>query len=289
VIPPAQQWCVQIDITNACMNRCSNCTRLLAHAKTPFFMDTETFEKAVIAVKDFPKGKDRLGRRRVIGIMGGEPLLHPKFAEFVDIICEHVPDPVERGLWTAIDFRSSHRHKASCVKLLGSLSAWRDHPKRKYGYLNLNTHEAVCKHQSLLIASKDVIPDEVTRKAFIDKCWVQRRWASGITPKGFFFCEVAAAFDMIFNGPGGLPLEPGVWKRPLSDFEAQMDWCNYCSAAIPLKPRKDNEEIDDVSPTTLQMLKDIGSPCVANGKYCLITEDSLKLAGKEWQPYLYRN
>jgi hypothetical protein len=155
--------------------------------------------------------------------------------------------------------------------------------------LNLNTHETVCKHQSLLIASKDVIPCEADRLALIDKCWVQRRWASGITPKGFFFCEVAAAFDMIFNGPGGLPLEPGVWKKPLSDFSEQMDWCNYCSAAIPLKPRKDSDEIDDVSPTTLEMLKAVDSPCIKNGKYCLITEGRLKIASEGWKPYVYRN
>lgn len=288
MIPPSQQWCIQIDITNSCIKRCSNCTRLLAHEKKPFFMDLETFEKAVISVRDFPVGKDCRGRTKVVGIMGGEPLIHPQFPDMVDIMCKHIPDCKGRGLWTCIDFRKGHKHKDKCAQLLGSLSANSNHKGRKYGYLNLNTHEPACYHQSLLIASKDVIPDEEERWKLINDCWVQIRWASGITPKGFFFCEVAAAFDMIFDGPGGLPLEPGVWKRPLEDFTYQMDWCNYCSAAIPLTPRKDSDEIDDVSPTTLEMLKQVESPCIACGKYNLITEETLKKAKTDWVPYHYR-
>ncbi len=79
MIRPSQQWALQIDITNACHLSCSNCTRLLDHARTRFFMSVECFERAVRAVKSFlyesepcPKGSANEGRRKVIGIIGGE-------------------------------------------------------------------------------------------------------------------------------------------------------------------------------------------------------------------------
>ena len=56
------------------------------------------------------------------------------------------------------------------------------------------------------------IPDEKWIK-LRDKCWIQNLWSASITPKGAFFCEVAAAMDMTLNGPGGWPIEPGWWKR----------------------------------------------------------------------------
>ena len=44
---PQDMRIIQIDITNACFHRCSNCTRFCGHHKKPFFMDFETFKRAV--------------------------------------------------------------------------------------------------------------------------------------------------------------------------------------------------------------------------------------------------
>ena len=41
---PKDMKIIQIDITNACINRCSNCTRFCGHHTRPFFMDFETFK-----------------------------------------------------------------------------------------------------------------------------------------------------------------------------------------------------------------------------------------------------
>ena len=61
---------IQLEITNACPNRCGNCTRFVGHHPKPFFMDFEFFKKAVDSMVTYPK---------MTGIMGGEPLLHPDF------------------------------------------------------------------------------------------------------------------------------------------------------------------------------------------------------------------
>ena len=61
------------------------------------------------------------------------------------------------------------------------------------------------------------MPDEVWLP-LRDKCWVQNEWSASITPKGAFFCEIAAALDMLFDGPGGWKIEPGWWRRTPEEF-----------------------------------------------------------------------
>lgn len=65
---------VQIDVTNICDKSCANCTRFCGHYRPDklYFMELEDYEKAVISLKEFPG---------IIGMIGGEPTLHPKFPE----------------------------------------------------------------------------------------------------------------------------------------------------------------------------------------------------------------
>ena len=72
---PKNMKTIQIEITNACFNHCSNCTRFCGWHKKPFFMDFETFKKAIDSLE---------GYEGMIGIMGGEPTLHPEFEKFID-------------------------------------------------------------------------------------------------------------------------------------------------------------------------------------------------------------
>jgi MoaA/NifB/PqqE/SkfB family radical SAM enzyme len=71
---PADMQIIQIDITNACTKKCSNCTRFCGNHRKPFMMDFDTFKRAVDSMEGFPG---------FVGIMGGEPTLHPQFEEFV--------------------------------------------------------------------------------------------------------------------------------------------------------------------------------------------------------------
>ena len=76
---PKDMKIIQIDITNACVNRCSNCTRFCGHHTKPFFMDFETFKKAVDSFE---------GWEGCVGIIGGEPTLHPEIEKFIDYLRE---------------------------------------------------------------------------------------------------------------------------------------------------------------------------------------------------------
>jgi len=243
-----EQWAVQIDVTNACHLQCSNCTRASAYVREPFFMDVETFRLAIECTKTFltESVPDVEHRHKVIGMIGGEPTLHPDFVQLAEVMEALIPDKAARGLWTS-QGKPYDKHRG----VIG----------RVFGYQNRNTHMGAhtSYHQPVLVAAKDLIPDEKKMWPYLQKCWLQNCWCGSVTPKGVFFCEVAGALDMIFDGPGGLPIEPYWWNRSLLDFHEQAErWCPRCGVAIPLPGRLDRQHKDDISPSNLKALQAMG-------------------------------
>ena len=269
---------IQVEITNACHLSCANCTRHVGHHRNPFFMDLDMVEKAINSLLDFP------GR---IGIMGGEPTMHPKFAEITALYREMVPDRKRREFWSAGFGWMKHKDAI--------LETW------DRELISYNDHLGMdCKHQPLLIAIDEVVEDEQWRAELIDACRFGNRWSASITPRGGFFCEIAASADWLFDGPGGYPIEPGWWNKKDTQFADQIErYCNKCSGAIPLpafsdgRGGRDGPTIDLVSPGNLERLKAAGSPKVARGHYQvwdkkITREDATreKIAG--WFPTTYR-
>ena len=54
---------IQIEVTNACIYNCANCTRFCNHVKKNFFMPLEQVKEAIDSMVGYPKRT---------GIMGGE-------------------------------------------------------------------------------------------------------------------------------------------------------------------------------------------------------------------------
>lgn len=265
---PADMKVIQIEITNACPMRCANCTRFCGHHTDPFFMDFETFRKAVDSLKGF---------RGIVGIMGGEPTIHPEFKKFMEyyranvgyddystalhrpsadymrhVLANgwHVDYSNHRGLWTSITPRYYENFELI---------------QDTFGYQLLNDHSHPSMHQTHMVTRKELgIPDAEWVK-LRDRCWVQNLWSASITPKGAFFCEIAAAMDATLGGPGGWPIEPGWWNRKPEDFKEQLEWCEMCSACLPMPSRDANDETDDASPVWTAKLKEIDSPKLKKG------------------------
>lgn len=315
MINPSQQWCAQIDITNACHLHCSNCTRMLDHARRRFFMSPDEFEAACKALANFPTESEPCpeGRRKVVGVIGGEPLLHPEFPTLVEIMTSIIPDVTHRGLWTSKDWKNGSHPKWGAYRpyverLIGDRPTGNVRkPQNGCGFLNWNMHtdKENSHHQPVLVAVKDVVKDEKRRWELIRDCWVQKTWSSSTTHKGFFFCEVAAAFDVVLQGPGGKPLEGDVWRgeiafvedengvpRPVGPFADQIKrWCEGCGACLPMEGRRDNENTDDVSPSNLVQLDAVYSPRVRKGDVKVHDEfeeyDEEKHRAGGWRPDRY--
>ena len=248
---------IQIDITNACDGpACSNCTRMLKHHKKPYQMDFDTFKRAVESLRMYPG---------VVGLFGGNPCLHKDFRKFVEHFIEARPDKKLRGLWS---------------NGMGQHSDLYD----TFGCHVYNTHTQQCYHQPTMIAIQDVV-DESVMWGLIDQCSVNLRWSACVTPKGVYFCEIAAAWDMVYDEDHALPITDGWWEKDLSEFECQKRrWCPNCSMALPLPARLDKEAVDDVSARHLPV-------CNPSRKVEVFDVESYELAKNKtgWSPLEYKD
>lgn len=300
--PPRDMDIIEIELTNSCVHRCSNCTRFCGHHTNPFFMSFETFRRAVDSMEGF---------HGTLSLMGGEPTLHPEFEKFARYLHEKLPLKKRKqsnpfiypqcDLMRAVGMQNL-RHmehfptkiggSKTCVDGAGTFSSMGLSYMKHYEVIQdtlkfegLNDHTNAMYHQPILISRKDLGIDDETWYKLRDNCWINNQWSASITPKGAFFCEIAGALDMLFDGPGGLTIEPGWWKKDICEFGEQLNWCEMCGMAIHTYSRDANEEIDDISPqlyAKLQSLKDkkVGSRHVnivqiKDGK---ISEESRKQA-----------
>ena len=268
---------IQIEITNACHLSCANCTRFVGHHKSPFFMDLETVRKAIDSLEGFP------GR---VGIMGGEPCLHPKFLDILAIMREMIPDRRRREFWTA-----GYKWDEYKADILATFD------EDRIAYNDHTQHNG--RHQPLLVASDEMVEDPELRKQLIDNCWVQNQWSASITPKGGFFCEIAAARSHLLDGPMGYPIERGWWKKTPAEFQDQVEWaCGGCSAPIPMETRpdgrggRDGATVDQVSPRQLIQLLKAGSPKARRGQVEILTHkptpEEIAAFKAKWTPSHFR-
>ncbi len=266
---------IQIELTSACVLKCSNCTRFCGTHQVPFFMEPDLFKKSIDSLVDFA-----MGTKGIVGFMGGEPLLHPDFVEFCDYAATKLPRH-KLGLWTTFPKGSK-------------FTQYREVICRTFGNILLNDHSRDdIMHAPVLMAAEDyfqmpcptckgenpgqcetcvgkgTITNDADLFAATDRCWVQESWSAAINPKGAWFCEVAAALSDLFDGPQGWEVEPGWWKRTTKDFTAQREWaCRRCGAALPISRVRNSQDVrDDVSKSNLDRLVAIKSKKVAKGEY----------------------
>jgi len=267
--PLYEAWLIQVEITNACHLRCAHCSRGVRHIANPFFMEPAFVEKALRSLDGWPHG---------VGCMGGEPTLHPSFREICEIYQKYVPRN-RAGLWTS----GGPKYKK-----------YEDLIMETFGILLYNDHSEVGKHQPLMIAIEECVPDEQLRKELINNCWLQRLWSPAITPKGGFFCEVAAVFDFLFDGPGGYDLDTRWWFKKSTEFQDQVErYCKYCSIAVPFPHVRTDNETDYISPGNLHRLKEANSPWVKKGKIIEVADTFERkdrqqtLSNYEYAPWEY--
>ncbi len=212
-----------------------------------------------------------------VGIMGGEPTLHPDFAAICALLQKYFPLH-RRALFTA--GHGWKQYAALIRETFGREVYYNDHSGQGQN------------HQPVLVAIDEVLDDKTLMWELVDRCWVPERWSASITPKGGFFCEVAAAMDILFDGPGGFPVEPGWWRRTPGQCRDQMTrWCRRCSVALPL-PEVSIRARDMISPGNLADLRRLGSPKAQDADGIMVFEDKITAAQiaayrRRWLPWDY--
>lgn len=276
---PKEMQNIQIDITNACTKTCSNCTRFCGHHSKPFFMEYQYFKSAVDSLNTFPG---------VVGMIGGEPTLHPEFEKMAQYLAASRLEMPEALCRKPIFDMGKEMHRELLQGGRKCCGLWSTIGKLYYKYFEvisdtfayqiLNDHSNPCKHQSLLMSWKDFGLSEEEWIEKRDNCWIQNSWSATITPKGAFFCEVAGALDMLFDGPGGWDInDHNWWKKTPDQFGSQLTWCDICGAALNSPSRISSDGRDDVSKTLFSMLEMYNSPKLKQGK-CILHEG--KIEGK---------
>lgn len=248
---------VQIEITDSCTRSCANCSRFCGH-KRPFFMDMYTFRDAVDSLVGMPNCGEI-----DCGIMGGEPLLHPKFEEICDYALSKIPR--ERlGLWTQLP-KGFEKYREVIVRTF------------KHVFVNDHTRSDIMHHPGL-VGVEEYEPDRNKMFRLIDQCWAQASWSASINPRGAFFCEIAAARAMLFeDGASAWKVEPGWWWRTPKDFTGQIErYCPGCGFPAPLRRRPSTDSVDDISPRNYERLKS-SSLKVLRGRYELADLQALAI------------
>lgn len=275
---PAEMDIIQVDATAACPLRCGGCTRLVSHLKKPYVMTPEKFAEALDSLADFDG---------IVGMMGGEPTVHPQFEQLVDIMVEKrgPKAPLKNGRLPIADMNEyvheRLRDRTTRIGLWSSLGKkYYQHFEKiqdAFGHQCVNDHMNPGQHKALLITRKEAGISDEEWVPLRDACWVQNTWSASITPHGAYFCEVAGALDAAFNdGKLAWPVEPGWWKRTPEEFGEQLSLCEHCALALPNLPSNQaNADIDLISPESLKMLEKIDSPSIRKGTYEVIDPQTL--------------
>ena len=283
---PKDMTIIQIDITNACTFNCSNCTRFCGQHKKPFFMDFETFKKAVDSLKDF-KG--------MVGIIGGEPTLHPEFDKFVKYLAQNRPEyrtktSIKYPLKSVKNYlnKLKYRNGARCGLWTSFGEGYYKHfelIQDTFVYQCLNDHLGVNTHQAILIPRKEIGIEDKEWIEKRDKCWVQNLWSATITPKGAFYCEIAGSMDMLFGGEGGWEVNENWWKKTPKEFEDLIHWCENCSLALDVPTVPARAQTDLISAEMEKKLLEINGWKMREGKY--IVYDPKTYSSKDKHKYTH--
>lgn len=158
-------WCVQIDVTNYCVRSCLYCSRYNRHLRPDqrAHMPVETFSAALRSLRHWP-GK--------IGVIGGEPLLHPEFKTLNALLRRHFPPhhSLRARLAALLKRRPLPANKKLGLWTSGLPGTPLADPRHDpdiaatYGFIAYNPHDAEqmkkCRHQPLTVAIREAVPDE---------------------------------------------------------------------------------------------------------------------------------
>lgn len=236
-------------------------------------MTVEQFKAALASLKDWPG---------LIGIIGGEPLMHPQFKEICEVLIES-GNNLRTGLWTSggKDGILYSRYEALIGKAF-RFKAYNQHSEEQ---------RRKCKHQPLTLAVQEMVSDPVVVDKLIDDCWVQRTWCPTINHFGGYFCEVAAAQDVLLNeGANAWPIVDGWWKKVPEEFGAQRELCYNCGMALPIEREVIKHTTEKFTPKLYETFQAANLNKLDDVQIVTeqLTEEQIRANAETWCPGNYR-
>lgn len=232
--PIREAWCIQIEVNNVCPKSCAYCTRFNRHLRGDqrYHMPVGDLREILFVLND------ALGYEGKIGLIGGEPTVHPDFEGVCLAVREEWTD---KGRWAGLWTSGGNKY----------MWALKDIDKA-FTYVAYNDKmDQRCHHQPMTMASGDIVADGELRAKLIDNCWVQRIWCPSITPKEVFFCECAAAWDRLLDGPGGWELGSDWLNYGPEDYNHQTWACQLCGMCVPMEQAEVDAK-ERISPSVLR-------------------------------------
>jgi len=171
---------VEIDITYKCHLRCLNCNRSCTQAPSDMEMPVSDIEQFI------RKSIEKKMAWQRIRILGGEPTLHSRFSDIVELLVEykktHNP-ALNLVLGTSYHGTAVHRALKKLPDAVSIIST------RKTSRMNL-------------FRPFNVAPIDTIYNRFSDYtcgCRIMEDCGLGVTPFGYYMCAVAGGMDRIFR------------------------------------------------------------------------------------------
>lgn len=242
------QKTVNIVVTNICNLSCGGCHQHCG--KIPkdklFFIELDELKEVV----DKLTGKDKFHQRPWIGIFGGEPTLHPKFNQMIDLLV-------------------SYKAKINFVVFSNGRDLNKTKNKENIHFKIDFKNDSNRKFEPTLVASKDYYPDKKKDWFFdnlvVPNCYMYNNCFSCIYNKMAYTCEAMASLDHLQSKKRGWTFVGGEdpFVRTLDEIKQQAaNFCYRCGWCIP----------DSISSKHKQKIGDAGLVSQTN--------NDLKLIGK---------
>lgn len=245
----------EIDVTYDCNLSCKWCNRLCGTKFRPLKnnISIEKFQKIITLIEP------NINNQAAVRILGGEPTLHPKIFEILDLLVKIIRpkmrfaiDICTNGSGTEVNkILNQIRLRYSTYTLYNEIGSDKRPSSSKEFFIIISkvgpTGIPVIdnKHESIYRAAQDELPDV---KDYSKDCIVLKNCGYGINVHGIFICSPAQYIATIFKLKGGLDHLPSAAEEE----EQKKLYCRYCYYPRSFLGFKSNE----ISPSYEKALAD---------------------------------
>jgi hypothetical protein len=227
---------VNILVTNACNLKCGGCTQHcdLFHKKEKWFISIKQLQNNIEVLLQANRG--------LVGIFGGEPTIHPKFKEIIDLL-------------------SSYNHKF-CIFTNGAKIS--NLPKNVTWVLNEKNKNSKKTFSASMIAPHDLygFKKKIDYWHFAKKnCYMWKTCWSIIYDNKAYLCEPAAAIDRLKLGKRNWDKSLGwdltIGKNPFDKKEKEIskqaeNFCYRCGCCTHKYQKSSEKTI--ITPTNYDLI-----------------------------------